>query len=437
VTPRVPVERRIEEAGLPPLPRTAWLEIDLDALRANLAAIRTFLPAGARVDAVVKADAYGHGAGPVSRALEEAGADGFCVVAMDEAAELRAAGVRGPILVLYAASPAIVAEAARLDVALTVADRDILRATLAAVARAHAAGELGGRDVSIHLEVETGLGRDGVLPRAAAETAAAIAATPGARFDGFWTHLAAPGDRRLSAAQARSLEAAGRLLEAAGLEVPRRHMAASGAVLRRTVPALDGVRVGLAMYGLLPDTVSSVLRAGGSEARLRPVLSLHARPTRVADLPAGHGIGYGPAFTTSRPSRIATLPLGYGDGYARDLASGPVLVRGRRAPIVGRISMDSLTVDVTDVPGRPVTTDDEFTLLGRQGRSTIDAAELAGRRGTIVYEVVCSFARRLPRVYHSSAGAEGIRTLAGEERREWLGSSSGAATSATSRSTRS
>ena len=434
--PRPPIEQRLGDAGLPPVPRTAWLEIDLDALRGNLAAIRSMLPAGVRVDAVVKADAYGHGAGPVARALEAAGADGFCVVTLDEAAELRAAGVRAPILLLYAIVPALVAEASRLDVALTVADDDILRATLDAVGRAWAAGDLGGETVALHLQVETGLGRDGVLPAAAAAAAQAIEATRGARFAGFWTHLAAPGDRLLSAAQARALDAAGRLVEAAGLTLPRRHLAASGAVLEASAPGLDGVRVGIALCGLAPDTVAASGSAGRWAALLRPALSLHARPTRVVDLPTGHGIGYGPAFTTTRPSRIATLPLGYGDGYSRELATGTVLVRGHRAPIVGRISMDSLTVDVTDVPGRPVTVDDEFTLLGRQGRAVIDVAELAARRDTIVYEVVCSFARRLTRVYHASAGAEGIRTLTGEDRPRH-GSSSPTATSATGRSARS
>jgi len=436
VTIRDSIEQRLSEARLPPLPRTAWLEIDLDALRANLAAIRSMLPAGVRVDAVVKADAYGHGAAPVARALEAAGGDGFCVVTIDEAAELRAAGIRAPVLVLYAAPPALVSEAARLDVALTVASDEILRATLAAVDRAHTAGDLGGETVSLHLEIETGLGRDGVLPAAAAAAARAIEATPGARFAGFWTHLAAPGDRRLSEAQTLALEAASRLVEGAGVTMPRRHLAASGAVLEATAPGLDGVRVGLALYGLYPDTIVAPGSADRSGDLLRPALSLHARPVRVVDLPAGHGVGYGPAFTTARPSRVATLPLGYGDGYARDLATGTILVRGRRAQIVGRISMDSLTVDVTDIPGRPVTVDDEFTLLGRQGRAVIDAAELAERRRTIVYEVVCSFARRLPRVYHASAGAQGVRTLTGEGH-AWRGSSSGTATSAISRSTRS
>ena len=431
---RSPIEQRLGEAGLPPLPRTAWLEIDLDALRENLAAIRSMLPQGVHVDAVVKADAYGHGAAPVARALEASGVDGFCVVTLDEAAELRAAGVRAPILVLYPSSPGLVSEAARLDVALTVADEDLLRATLDAVRRAHAAGDLAGETLALHLEIETGLGRDGVLPASAASAALAIEATPGAQFAGFWTHLAAPGDRRLSAAQTRALEAASRLVEGTGLTVPRRHLAASGAVLRSTGPSLDGVRVGIALFGLLPDTIRRSRPTNGSGATIRPALSLHARPARVVDLPAGHGVGYGPAFTTQRPSRIATLPIGYGDGYTRDLASGTVLVRGRRAPIVGRISMDSLTVDVTDIPGRPVTVDDEFTLLGRQGRAVIDVAELATRRGTIVYEVVCSFARRMPRVYHASAGAEGVRTLTGEDH-AWHASSSGTATSATSRST--
>ena len=171
-------------------------------------------------------------------------------------------------------------------------------------------------------------------------------------------------------------------------------------------------------------------------AELRPVLSLRARPVRVADLPPGSGIGYGPSFVTARPSRIATLPLGYGDGWARAWSNrADAIVRGRRVPLVGTVAMDAVMADVTDVPGRPVDVDDEFVLIGQQGDERIVAGELARSRTTISWEVVTAMSRRLPRVYDAPAGVIGLRTLT-FERYVWpLASSSGTVTSATSRST--
>jgi alanine racemase len=160
-------------------------------------------------------------------------------------------------------------------------------------------------------------------------------------------------------------------------------------------------------------------------------MSLHARAVRVANLPPDWGISYGPSFTTRRPSRIATLPVGYGDGWPRSLSNrATALVRGRRVPLVGTVAMDAVMADVTDVPGEPVTVDDEFTLLGRQGEEKIDAGELARLRTTISWEVTTGMARRLPRVYHAAAGPVGLRTLAAAEE-QWLESSSGTGTSAT------
>jgi alanine racemase len=164
-------------------------------------------------------------------------------------------------------------------------------------------------------------------------------------------------------------------------------------------------------------------------------MSLLARPVRVVDLPAGHGVSYGPSFVTARPSRIATLPVGYGDGWRRALSDRAVaLVRGVRVPLVGRVTMDAVMADVTDVPGPAVTEDDEFVLLGRQGGESVTALDLASTAGTISYEIVTGMSRRLPRVYHAAGSPAGIRTLAGG-RSEWHASSSGTATSATSRST--
>jgi len=355
---------------------------------------------------VVKADAYGHGAGPVARTLEAAGADGFCVAAYDEAVALRDAGIRGPVLVLYPVPPSWAADAARRRIAVTAGELALLESLLAV-----AAGRPSRHALRIQLEVETGLGRGGFTPEGLARAAERVGVAPGARLDGLWTHLQAPEDAAGTTAQLERFDAATAALREAGIRLPRRHVAASGAIVGDGVVAYDGVRPGLSIYGLLPDELLGTL-APSIVAAFRPAMSLHARPVRVADLPAGWGISYGPTFRTARPSRIATLPFGYGDGWPRALSNrAEAIVRGGRVPLVGNVAMDAVMADVTDVPGPPVTVDDEFVLLGRQGDGEISATELARLRTTNSWEVVTSMARRLPRVYHRGSGPEGIRTL--------------------------
>ncbi len=403
---RRPIERRLSDAGLPPLPRTAWLEIDLEALAENLAVLRDRAGPDIPVRPVVKADAYGHGSVPIAIALEGGGADGFCVAAIDEALELRGAGVRGPIIVLYPVPGAWVAEAARLGIMVAGGDR----AGLAETVRA-AASLAPDRMLGIHLEVETGLGRGGLAGPDLVAAASLIASSPGVVLAGLWTHFQAVEDTAGTAAQLARFDAAAASIAAAGVDLPARHVAASAALMTDGVVAYDGVRPGLAVYGLVPDeldawSVVSVAR------RLRPVLSLIARPVRVADLPPGAGISYGPTFRTSRQSRIATLPLGYGDGWSRSLSNrASALVRGRRVPLVGNVAMDAVMADVTDVPGSPVDLSDEFVLIGRSGEDSITVEELARLRTTNSWEVVTDMSRRLPRVYHAAAGPVGLRTL--------------------------
>jgi alanine racemase len=411
------MDRDLARAGLPPLPRTAWLEIDLDALARNLGVIRELAGPGVPVHPVVKANAYGHGAGPVAHALATAGADGFCVATYDEAVELRGEGIRSPILVLFPVPAAWAREAARRGIEITAGDRDLLAATLVEVA----AGTLR-RPLGIQLEVETGLGRGGFDRDGLVTAAQAIQATTGARLTGMWTHLQASEDRANTASQVRAFEDATAAIRAAGIRLPRRHLRASGALLGGSSPTQDptafdgtasyeGVRPGLSIYGLLPDELAGSPLAAPA-LRLRPVLSLRARAVRVQELPEGWGVSYGPTFRTPRPSRIATLPLGYGDGWARVLSNrADALVRGLRVPLVGNVAMDAVMVDVTDVPGRDVTVEDVFTLIGRQGDEAITVGEVARSGGTNSWEVVTSMARRLPRVYHAASGPVLVRTL--------------------------
>ena len=370
---------------------------------------------------MLKADAYGHGAVPVGRALEASPGrpDGLAVATFDEAVELREAGLRLPILVLFPVPPEHAPEAARRRIGLSVGDQVLLERTLAAIAAARGAARAGGRrraphQLELHLEIETGLGRTGVARAEAATVAARIVASPGARLAGIWSHLQQPADGVRTAGQAGQLGTVLELLGAEGIRVSRRQLAASGGLLAGTAPLLDGVRVGLALYGLPPDDLPAAALAGSAVAGLRPVLSLHARPVRVLELPAGSGISYGPSFTTTRPSRIATLPLGYGDGWARAASNrAEALVRGRRVPLVGTVAMDAVMADVTDVPGEPVSVDDEFVLIGEQGDDRITALDVARARTTISWEVVTAMARRLPRVYHAGLVPSSVRTLAG------------------------
>ena len=398
---------------LPPLPRSAWIEIDLDAIVANARLLQGLLPPGISLQAVVKGDAYGHGAVSVARALVAEGVTSLSVATFDEGVELRQAGVTVPILVLFPIPPELTPDALRLCLSVTVGDGVLLARTLAVLDRQGGAGVLPGRSLQIHLEVETGLGRGGLDPKDVPAAAAAIEAAPGARLACLWSHLQAAGDPDRSAGQKANLEIASGLLEASGIEVPGRHLAASGGLLAATAPGYDSVRTGLALYGMVPDGVTVDGRYAAAAAGLRPALALRARPIRVADLPAGTGISYGPSFTTERASRIATLPLGYADGLPRSLSNkAQVLVRERRVPLVGTVAMDAIMIDVTDVPGPPVSVDDEFTLIGTQGGETIGAAEVARWGNTISYEIVTAMSGRLPRVYYAAAKAVQIRAVA-------------------------
>jgi alanine racemase len=410
---RLPLIEVAPGRPLPPLPRSAWIEIDLDALVNNARLLMSSLGPGIRLEAVVKADAYGHGAVPVARALVGAGVQSLSVATFDEGVELRQAGISVPILVLFPIPPELVPGAMRNCLSVTAGDGTLLDRTLAVLAGLAEDEVPADRELPIHLEVETGLGRGGFHSSDVPAAAAAIEAAPRARLAGLWSHLQAAGDADRTADQAARLGVASGLLEEVGLTMPDRHLAASGGLLAESAPAFDVVRVGLAMYGIVPDGLTVAERHEATCAGLCPILSLRARPVRVTELAAGTGISYGPTFTTSRDSRIATLPLGYADGWARSLSNkAQVLVRGMRVPAVGTVAMDAVMVDVTDVPGAPVTVDDEFTLIGRQRDQSIDAVEVAQWGNTISYETVTAMSGRLPRVYHAAAKAVQMRVVA-------------------------
>ncbi len=405
------VEQRLAAAGLPPLPRRLWAEIDEAALASNLATVRELTGPRVALNAVLKADAYGHGLVPVARVFAAAGADRLCVAGLDEALALRAAGIEAPVVVLFAIPPELVVQAAEARVEIVAAEETLLTRTLAAWRHAAPVG----LELPIHLEVETGLARAGFGPPAVARVAGLVAATPGARLAGLWSHLARSEDAAATRLQVDAFEAAAAALRAAGLAVPPRHLDATGGLFSGHAPRYEGARVGLALYGILPHGLP--LDAGGSRAasQLHPAMTLKARPLRLERLAAGTPVGYGGLWRAPRESLVATLPIGYGDGWPRSAAPhGQALVRGRRVPLVGSVAMDAVMADVTEVAGAQL--DDEYVLIGRQGDDELSAVELARARNTIAYEVVTTVAQRVARVYHAGPVLQGLRTLNGEAR---------------------
>ena len=363
----------------------AWVEVDGAALRENARALQSLLPPGCALLPALKADAYGHGAAFAVRELRRAGVQDFCVATPQEGAALRRAGARGEILVLGAVPEALLPLARRWRLSLAAADLDHARRLSA-----------WGRPLRVHVAVDTGMHRLGA-PAGDAGALAEIFRLPNLRIRGVFTHLcAADGasarDRAYTQAQLRAFQGALEALAARGIALPKRHALASAGVLAQPECAGDWARVGLALYGVPP----AFARAAG--AGLRPVLSLKARVALVRTLRAGACAGYGLAFSAARESRLAVLSIGYADGLPRALSCGAgcALVRGRRAPIAGRICMDQTLLDVTDIAG--VAPGDEVVLLGEQAGARLSAWDVAGAAGTIPNEILSRLGPRLPRI---------------------------------------
>ncbi len=360
--------------------------VDLSAFSANLRLAGRLAGGAGRVLAVLKADAYGHGAVPLARAAERGGAWGAGVATAAEAEELRAGGVGFPVLVL---SEVPVADAPR--VVRAGAAQVVYTAALAEALAAAAAGS--GRRVAVHLKVDTGMGRVGVRPEDAAGLARRIRELPGLELAGVLTHLAASEDLAgaVTGEQLGRFAAAVAAIEGAAGPVPLRHAANSGLLLRGEAGG-NLARPGIMLYGEPPGP--NLPHAAG----LRPVLTLATAVAFLKRVPAGTPVSYGGTFVTARESLLATLPVGYADGYRRRFSNAAsVLVRGRRAPVAGTVCMDLTVVDVTEVPG--VGVGDEVVLIGSQGGAAVGAGELAAIGGTISYEVFCGIGRRVPRLH--------------------------------------
>ncbi len=364
-----------------------WAEIDLGALQRNMARVVARLAPGTRVLAVVKADAYGHGAVPVARALlEEPGLWGFGVGDSNEALELRAAGIDAPLLIL---GTIIAQEEAQ------VVSHDI-RACVHSMERVESLEDESrrqGRRTRVHLMVDTGMGRLGVLPGRARDLARAVAASAHLELEGVATQTSSsrPG-HPFTRVQHERLSALLAELRRDGIDPPLVHMANTAAVLGGVGASFALVRPGISLYGVLgPEQAAA---AGPVE----PVMSLRTQIVYMKDVPAGTPIGYNGTHVTARATRIATLPIGYNDGLSYRLSNrGRALVNGALAPIVGSISMDYTMLDIGHIPG--VCTGDTVTLVGRDGGQEIGVPELASLIGTIPYEICCSVGKRVRRVY--------------------------------------
>ncbi len=368
--------------------RPTWAEIDLAALAANFQLVRTLIGPSVQVMAVVKADAYGHGAVACAQRLAAAGADWFGVALPEEGVELRAAGIAQPVLCLEGFWAGQAALCLRHNLTPLVFRRETAEALAQAARDA-------GVVADVHVKIDTGMGRLGVRPEAAADFARALKDLPHLRVTGLLTHFAAADEALhddFTAAQVARFHAACAAFRAAGHTFELEDLANSAGTFAHPAARGTMVRPGGVLYGLWRDVLPPQIDG----TALRPVMTLRTRIMLLKWIESGETLGYGCTFTATRRTRVATLPLGYADGYPRALSNrARVLVRGCFAPVVGRVSMDLTLVDVTDVPG--VAEDDIVTLFGVAGEVNLPAEELARVAGTISYELTCGISRRVPR----------------------------------------
>jgi alanine racemase len=367
-----------------------WAEVDLDALRSNLAWLRHRLGPRTGIMTVVKADAYGHGLRQIAALLMQSGTDVFGVANLTEARHVRSVGRGWPVLMLGACLPREVETAVKDGIMPTLS-------TLAEALRFSAEARRQGRTVAVHVKIDTGMGRLGMLPAETVGMVKKIRALKGVQVAGILTHFSAvEDDARFSARQRDCFMGVLRALEADGIVIPQVHAANSGALLLEPDSLFNLARPGLLVYGIVPPAKRKVSSA--LQHHLRPALAWKSRVSLVRVAPKGTPVSYGHTFITPRRMRMAVITSGYGDGYMR-AATGraSVLIGGRRCAVLGRVTMDQTVVDASALP--QVKAGDEVVLIGRQGREEITAVELAAWCGTIPWEVLTNITYRVPRVY--------------------------------------
>jgi alanine racemase len=367
--------------------RPVWAEVDLKNIRYNIEQVRKNVSQETLILAVVKADAYGHGLIPVSRALIDGGADRLAVALPEEGVELREEGISIPIQVLGEVMPSQIPLLIEYDLIPSISKIETIKGL-------NILAENKGIIKKVHVKLDTGMGRIGLLADNTLDFIRELKKYKNIMIEGLMTHFSTADeeDKEYTYQQWEKFNYLIKLLEENDINISIKHAANSATIIDLPHMELNLVRPGIMLYGLKPS------HEVDGNFSLRPALSWKARIVYIKDLPEGYGISYGATYITKKETKIATISLGYADGYSRLLSNkGEVLIRGKRAPIRGRICMDQFLVDVSDIPD--VKVGNEVVLIGKQGKEEITATELADLIGTINYEITCSISKRVPRLY--------------------------------------
>ena len=365
--------------------------IDLDALRYNMESMHKNIKEGTKIAAVIKADAYGHGALTVAKTIEDLPyVWGFAVATADEAEMLIADGRKKPILILGISFPEHYELIVEKEIRPAICEYESAKALSDIAVRKN-------KTCHIHIKIDTGMSRIGLqVTEESADLVAKIAQLPGIEIEGIFTHFAQADeyDKTFTKEQIQKFKKMIAMMEDRGVSIPVKHCSNSAGIAEIREANMDMVRAGITLYGLWPSE-----EVDQNSLDLKPVMELKTHVAYVKDLEAGRAISYGGTFITKRDSRIATIPVGYADGYCRGLSNtGSVLIHGKRAPICGRVCMDQFMVDVTDIPD--VKIGDEVTLIGRDGDEVITMEEVGSLSGRFNYEFVCVLGKRIPRVFY-------------------------------------
>ena len=368
-----------------------YAEVDLDAILDNVRKMQQNLTAGTKIIAVIKADGYGHGSVPVANCLEPLEyIYAFAVATAEEAIILRKSGITKPLIVLGYTFPYCYGKMAEFEISPTLFREDMADALSEAAV-------ITGKNIKVHIKVETGMNRIGILPdESGIRFIKMVQNTKGLEIEGIFTHFARADEADKAPARIQMdifkffLE---KIKQELGLDIPVKHCSNSAGIIDLPEANMDAVRAGISLYGLYPS--ADVKK---ENVLLRPALSLHSHIVYLKTLLPGQSVSYGGTYTTSKTVRVATIPVGYGDGYPRSLSNrGYVLIRGKRAPILGRICMDQFMVDVTGIHDAAL--GDEVILLGQDREASITAEEISRISGRFHYELVCDLGKRIPRVY--------------------------------------
>ena len=367
--------------------RPAYLEVDLDAIAFNVRNIKKRLGKSVDLMAIVKADGYGHGAYPVSRVVLKNGADSLGVAILEEGVELREKGVKAPIVNLYPEPHQRAKRIVEYDLEQVVTDLKLVK-------NLSQEAEKQNKSCNVYIEIDTGLGRYGVLPEDTKELAKKIKTLPNIHLKGILSQFSTADARKKDFAykQLRVFKNTLDQLQAFSNNIPIKSIANSGAVLDIPASYFNHVRVGHLLYGLYPSSETS------ESIQVKPVMNLRSRVLFIKEVKKGTPISYGKTYIAKRKTKIATIPLGYADGYSRLLSNkGEVLIRGKRAKVVGRVCMDAFMVDVSHIP--EVKVGDEVAVMGKQGKDEITAHDLGRWTNTFAYEIMTRMGKRLPTVY--------------------------------------